>query len=274
MCIRDRLGDLTGKVAIVTGSGQGIGEGIAKVFARAGAAVVVATRTASNGQETVDDILGVGGDAMLVHCDVGQRDAVEQLVAMTMERYGRVDIGIHNAGIYAMHTVEDLSDEVLDETLAVNLKAAFWLTQACLPHFRQQGGGRLIFTSSVTGPRVAMPKTSHYAMSKGGMNAFIRTAALEFARENITVNGVEPGYILTQAMAALASDEEVKAIASCIPQGDLGTAEDIGNTMLFLASDEASYITGQTVVVDGASTLPESQVVMDAFYGSDPSTST
>ena len=140
------LGDLTGKVAIVTGSGQGIGEGIAKVFARAGAAVVVATRTASNGQETVDDILGAGGDAMLVHCDVGQRDAVEQLVAMTMERYRRVDIGIHNAGIYAMHTVEDLSDEVLDETLAVNLKAAFWLTQACLPHFRQQGGGPVSYT--------------------------------------------------------------------------------------------------------------------------------
>ncbi|HCP49688.1 MAG TPA: 3-ketoacyl-ACP reductase, partial [Gammaproteobacteria bacterium] len=141
------LGDLTGKVAIVTGSGQGIGEGIAKVFAQAGAAVVVATRTASNGQETVDDILKAGGDAMLIQCDVGHRDAVEGLVATTVERYERVDIGIHNAGIYAMHTVEDLSDEVLDETLAVNLKAAFWLTQACLPHFRQQGGGRLIFTS-------------------------------------------------------------------------------------------------------------------------------
>jgi 3-oxoacyl-[acyl-carrier protein] reductase len=140
------------------------------------------------------------------------------------------------------------------------------MTQACLPHFRQQGGGRLLFTSSVTGPRVAMPGTSHYAMSKGGLNGFIRTAALEYARENITVNGVEPGYILTSAMSELGDEEELKAMGACIPQGHLGVPEDIANTMLFLASDEASYITGQTIVVDGGSTLPESQVVMDGFY--------
>ncbi len=98
------------------------------------------------------------------------------------------------------------------------------------------------------------------------MNGFIRTAALEYARENITVNGVEPGYILTQAMAALGDEAELAAMARCIPQGHLGVPEDIANTMLFLASDEARYITGQTIVVDGGSTLPESQVVMDGFY--------
>lgn len=261
------LGNLIGKVAIVTGSGQGIGEGIAKVFGRAGAAVVVATRTASNGQQTVDDIIEAGGEALLVQCDVGQHEAVDAMVAKTREHYGRVDIGIHNAGICPMHRIEELSDEVLDTTLAINTKAAFWLTQACLPHFRKQGGGRLIFTSSVTGPKVAMPEAAHYAMSKGGLNGFIRTAALEFARENITVNGVEPGYIMTDLMSTLASEEELKAMANCIPKGHFGTIEDIGNTMLFLASEEASYITGQTIVVDGASTLPESQVVMDGFYG-------
>lgn len=260
------LGDLNAKVAIVTGSGQGIGEGIAKVFAAAGAKIVVATRSAGNGQETVDDIIAAGGEAILVQSDIGQRTEVERVVAETVAKYGRLDIAIHNAAVYPLHTVDELSDEVMEQTLAVNMKAAVWLTQASVPHFRTQGGGRLIFTSSVTGPRVAMPGTSHYAMSKGGMNGFIRTAALEYARENITVNGVEPGYILTAAMSALGDDQELAAMAQCIPQGHLGKPEDIANTMLFLASDEASYLTGQTIVVDGGSTLPESQVVMDGFY--------
>lgn len=260
------LGDMSGKVAIVTGSGQGIGEGIAKVFAAAGAKVLVATRSVGNGQETVDDIIAAGGEASLLQCDVGKREAVEGMVAAALDAWGRVDVAIHNAAVYPLHNVEDLSDEVMENTLAVNMKSAVWMTQACLPHFRQQGGGRLLFTSSVTGPRVAMPGTSHYAMSKGGLNGFIRTAALEYARENITVNGVEPGYILTSAMSELGDEEELKSMAACIPQGHLGVPEDIANTMLFLASDEASYITGQTIIVDGGSTLPESQVVMDGFY--------
>jgi 3-oxoacyl-[acyl-carrier protein] reductase len=260
------LGDLSGKVAIVTGAGQGIGQGIARVFAAAGASVVVATRSAGNGQDTVDDIVAAGGKALLIQCDVGLRSEVERVAAETVEHFGRVDVAVHNAAIYPLHNLDELTDEVLDQTLAVNMKAAVWLTQASVPHFRSQGGGRIIFTSSVTGPRVAMPGTSHYAMSKGGMNGFIRTAALEYARENITVNGVEPGYILTQAMSALGSEKELDAMANCIPVGYLGKPDDIANTMLFLASDEASYITGQTIVVDGGSTLPESQVVMDGFY--------
>jgi 3-oxoacyl-[acyl-carrier protein] reductase len=260
------FGDLTGKVAIVTGSGQGIGEGIAKVFARHGAKIVVATRSVGNGQETVDDIVAAGGEAMLVQCDVGLHEQVDAVVAETVAAYGRVDIGIHNAAIYPLHNIDDLTDEVIDQTLSVNMKAAVWLTQACVPHFRKQGGGRMIFTSSVTGPRVAMPGTSHYAMSKGGMNGFIRTAALEYARENITINGVEPGYILTAAMSALGGEEELKAMSQCIPLGKMGVPEDIAYTMLFLATDEASYVTGQTIVVDGGSTLPESQIVMDGFY--------
>ncbi len=258
--------NLTGKVAIVTGSGQGIGEGIAKVFAQHGARVVVATRSAGNGQETVDDIVKAGGEAMLVQCDIGKRSGVEAVVAKTAEQWGRIDIAIHNAAIFPMHPVAEMPDEVLDETLAVNMKAAFWLTQEALPYFRQQGGGRIILTSSVTGPTVAMPGTSNYAASKGGMNAFIRTAALELARENITINGVEPGYIMTQAMSLLADEDELREMASLIPKGEIGKAEDIAYTMLFLASEEASYITGQTIIVDGGSTLPESPVVLRQFY--------
>ena len=167
------LGNLSNKVAIVTGSGQGIGEGIAKVFAQAGAAIVVATRSKGNGQSTVDDIVAAGGKAALVQCDLGRREEVERVVAETIDLFGRVDIAIHNAAIYPLHTIEELTDEVMEQTLAVNMKAAVWMTQACVPHFRRNGWGRLIFTSSVTGPRVAMPGTSHYAMSKGGMNGFI-----------------------------------------------------------------------------------------------------
>ena len=258
--------DLRDRVAIVTGAGQGIGESIAKVFAQSGAKVVVATRSADNGQQTVDDICAAGGEAILIQCDVGRRTEIERMVDETAERWGRVDIAVHNAAIFPINSVAEMSDEVLDQTLAVNMKAGFWLTQAALPFFRAQGGGRIIFTSSVTGPTVAMPGTSNYAASKGGMNAFIRTAALELARENITVNGVEPGYIRTQAMALLADEEELKEMASLIPIGKIGVPDDIAYTMLFLASDQASYITGQTIIVDGGSTLPESPVVLRAFY--------
>jgi 3-oxoacyl-[acyl-carrier protein] reductase len=262
------IGRLDNRVAIVTGAGQGIGEGIAKVFARAGAKVVVATRTAANGQETVDAINSGGNEASLVQCDVGQREQVDAAVARTIDTYGRLDIMVHNAAVYPMHTIEELTDDELDLTLAVNLKAGFWFTQAAVPHMRKQGGGRLLFTSSVTGPTVAMPGTAHYAATKAGLNGFIRTAALEYAREHITVNGVEPGYILTPAMQALGDEDELKEMATLIPMGKLGDPEDIANTMLFLASDEAAYITGQTVVVDGGSTLPESPVVLNAFYAS------
>lgn len=258
--------DLHNQVAIVTGAGQGIGAGIAAIFAAAGATVVVATRTAANGQATVDSIVENGGKAVLMQTDIGDPAQVAAVVERTVGDFGRLDIVVHNAAHYPVIAIEDLSHEDIDRTLSVNLKAAFWLTQAALPHFRAGKRGRILITSSVTGPTVAMPGTAHYAASKGGLNGFIRTAALEYARENITVNGVEPGYILTKAMAALGSEEELVEMAGYIPAGYLGKPEDIANTMLFLASDEASYITGQTIVVDGGSTLPESPVVLQQFY--------
>lgn len=258
--------DLSGKVAIITGAGQGIGEGIAYAFSAAGAQVVVATRTAANGQGTVDNIIKAGGEAILVQCDVGSRAANEGLIEKTIERYGRLDIVIHNAAVYPLQSIETLTDEQLDMTLSVNLKAAFWLTQAALPYLRQAPFGRIIFTSSVTGPKVVMPQTAHYAASKSGVNGFIRSAALEFARENITVNGVEPGYILTPAMGALVDEAGLQEMARQIPAGYLGTPADIAHAMLFLASEQAAYITGQTITVDGGSTLPESPVLMEQFY--------
>ena len=261
------LVDLQNKVALVTGAGRGIGAGIARVFSAAGAATAVATRTAAHGQETVDGIKAAGGSASLIEADLGQRTQAQRAVAATVERHGRLDILIHNAGICPTHPIEELPDAALEETLNVNLKAAFWLVQAALPHLRKAAGARILFTSSVTGPRVSAPGLAHYAASKAGLNGFIKTAALEFAKDRITVNGVEPGYIMTPAMAAYGEDL-VKAMAALIPMQAFGQPTDVANAMLFLASDAAAYITGQTIVVDGGSTLPESQVLQEQYDSS------
>jgi len=257
------FGDLNNKVAIVTGSGQGIGAGIAQVFADAGAKVVVATRTASNGEETVAKIRADGGEATLMVTDVGRIEEVDAVVADTVKQFGGVDIMIHNAASFAGGAVDDYDEDDLETVLSVNLKACFRLSKACIPHFRQRGQGRLLFTSSVTGPRVAMPGTAYYASSKGGMNAFIRTAAIELAKDNITVNGVEPGFIRTAAMELLADAEGLAQMSKYIPVGYMGSPDDIAYAMLYLASDEARYITGQTIVVDGGSTLPETPVFFE-----------
>ena len=255
---------LNEKVVLVTGAGRGIGTGIARVFAKTGATVVVVTRTAVHGQETVDRIVAAGGVATLVEADVGTRSEVEKAVEETVRRHARLNIVIHNAGICPVHPIDELPDDALDETLNVNLKAAFWLTRAALPYMPRSGGGRFIFTSSVTGPRVSSPGLAHYAASKAGLNGFIKTAALEFAKDNITVNGIEPGYIMTPAMEAY-GEEAIRAMENFIPMKKFGQATDVANAMLFLASDEAAYITGQTIVVDGGSILPESQVLQEDY---------
>jgi 3-oxoacyl-[acyl-carrier protein] reductase len=199
--------------------------------------------------------------------DIGNVDAVERVVADTAEKWGGIDILVHNAASFLGGPVDSYSEDDLETVLSVNLKSCFRFSKACIPHFRKRGGGRLLFTSSVTGPRVAMPGTSYYAASKGGMNAFIKTAAIELARENITVNGVEPGYIRTAAMELLADEEGLAQMSKYIPAGFMGKPEDIAYCMLYLASDEARYLTGQTICVDGGSTLPESPVFLDELEG-------
>ena len=258
--------NLEGRVAVITGGSQGIGQGIAEVFARAGAHVVLASRNAESGERAAAAIVARGDRACYVQADMSTGAGATKLVDTVLADLGAIDVLVHNAGVFPMVTIEDLTEVQLEETLAVNLKAAFWLAKAVAPSMRQRGRGRLLFTSSVTGPRVAMPLLAHYAASKAGLNGFIRAASLEYARDGITVNAVEPGYIRTQAMDLLASEEEMAQMAAAIPLGRLGHPEDIGHAMLYLASDQASYVTGQTVIVDGGSCTPESEVNLQAFY--------
>lgn len=250
--------DLTGLSCIVTGAGRGIGRGIALRFAAAGARVLVATRGREAGEATVALIREHGGTAELLAVDLVTRRAAEATVAACLDRFQSLDVVIHNAGIFPIHPLSELSDDVLETTLAINLKSAFWLSQCAHAALKASGRGRLIFTSSVTGPRTAIPGLAHYGASKAGLNGFIRAAALEYASDGITVNGVEPGMIKTDAMAIFGDeDEAAKKLAAHIPLHTLGDVDDIANAMVFFASREAKYITGQTIIIDGGAMLVE-----------------
>lgn len=247
-----------GRTVLVTGGAQGIGRGIVEAFAREGAAVAVADLQADVAREWLG---GIKGGSLREHraydVDMAEREQIDALIARVEADFGRLDVVVHNAAYFPLTPFAEITPEVLGRTLAVNLSALFWLAQAAMPAFVRRGGGRLLVTSSVTGPRVAYPGLAHYAASKAGVNGFIRAAALELAPYRITVNGVEPGMIRTPAMENLGDAALSERIAGAVPLGRLGEPEDIAAAMLFLASAGAAYVTGQTIVVDGGATLPE-----------------
>jgi len=245
-------GRLDGKVAIVVGAAGGIGTGIAERFIEEGATVVIGDTDARGGLEAAKRL-----SADFVETDIVNADDVERIVAETLSRYGRLDIAVQNAGIYPWTLIENTSPEEWDRVAAVNLRGTFLLARAALAPMRAIRAGRMIFTSSITGPRVSSPGHGHYSATKAGVNGFIRAAALEFAGYGITVNGVEPGNILTDGMKAHRSPAFIQSMEDAIPLGRLGTPRDVANAFLFLASDEAAYITGTTIVVDGGQVLPE-----------------
>lgn len=249
--------DFSGRTVLVTGAAQGIGRAIAETFASHGARLVLGDRNGAGVEELAKRLRGEGAEALAVQCDLGVKADCGRLVERASAAYGRLDVVVHNAAYFPLAPLAEISEDMLNTTLAVNLSAAFWLCQAALPHFRQLGHGRLLITSSVTGPRVAYPGLAHYAASKAGVNGFIRAAALELAPLGVTVNGVEPGMIATPAVGNLGDDARAEALCRAVPVGRLGRPDDIAATMLFLASDGAAYITGQTIVVDGGATLPE-----------------
>lgn len=249
---------LEGRVAVITGAAKGIGKGIAQVFAGEGAKVVIADLDDEAGMETAEEIRHAGGEAVFLSVDVTRQVETEKMAQEAINHYGRIDILASNAGIYPHIPIAMMTEADWDRIFNVNLKGAFFAVKAVLPEMIKRNYGRIVFTSSITGPRTAVPGLSHYAATKGGINGFIRGLALELAENNITVNGVEPGNIVTPGVRAQSDDEWIEAEAASIPLHRLGTPEEVGYAELFLASDEASYITGQTIVVDGGQTLPES----------------
>ncbi|MBN2989790.1 3-ketoacyl-ACP reductase [Pseudomonas fluorescens] len=249
--------DFSGKSVLVTGGAQGIGRAIVEAFALRGARVMIVDLRRAQAQALADELGGRGCQVEAIELDLADATAVFAGVKGIERDWGRLDILVHNAGYFPLTAFEQITPAMLERTLAVNLCALFWLTQAALPMFQRQGGGCVLVTSSVTGPRVAYPGLSHYAASKAGVNGFIRNAALELAGDRVRVNGVEPGMIATPAMGNLGDDQVNADIANRVPLGRLGAPQDIAGAMLFLASDLAGYITGQTIIVDGGSTLPE-----------------
>lgn len=245
----DRLRD---KVALIIGSARGIGKGIAQRFAEEGALLVLGDVEVEAGQATADEL-----GAAFRPTDISAMADAEAAVALAVERYGRLDIIVQNAGIYPWQLIENTSPDDWDRVMAVNLRGSFNAARAALAPMKAQGLGRMLFTSSITGPHVTSPGHGHYSATKSGINGFIRSAALEFAGYGITVNGVEPGNILTEAVVAQRSPAFMKNMEDAIPLGRLGTPRDVANAFLFLASDDASYITGTTVIVDGGQLLPE-----------------
>lgn len=252
---------LEDRVAIVTGSGQGIGRAIAQRFAAEGAHVVIATRSEGNARETEALIRADGGDSSVIQTDCGAKEQIFDLISAVERTHGRLDILVHNAAVFPFHLLLDLPEEALEQTLDVNLKAAFRFVQAANHLISKSDQGRYLFTSSVTGPHTAIPGLSHYAASKSGLNGFIRSAALELAGESTTVNGVEPGLIRTPAVELLGDKQAQAQMAQNIPMGRLGDPDEIAKTMLFLASDLGSYITGQTILVDGGAVLTENTAI-------------
>ncbi len=244
-------GRLDGKIAIVTGAARGIGKGIATRFAEEGAKLVLTdidTRVEAAAAE-------LGAHHLIA--DVSKQSDAEAAVAFSLEQYGRLDIMVQNAGIYPWQLLEDTSSDDWDRVMATNLRGSFLAARAALAPMKAQGHGRILFTSSITGPHVTSPGHGHYSASKAGINGLIRAAALEWAGYGITVNGVEPGNILTEAIREQRSPAFIKSMEDAIPLGRLGSTRDVANAFLFLASDDASYITGTTIIVDGGQLLPE-----------------
>ncbi|MGH9383892.1 MAG: 3-oxoacyl-ACP reductase FabG [Vicinamibacterales bacterium] len=236
------------KIAIVTGASRGIGRAIAERLALGGATVVCVARE-SNAQATVESIRAGGGKASMFAADVTDGEAVDRLVKDTLEQYGRLDILVSNAGITRDQLMLRMKQAEWDDVIATNLTAAFRLCQAALKPMIRQRSGRIIAVSSVVG-QMGNAGQANYAASKAGLIGFCKALAREIASRQITVNVVSPGFVDTDMTRAIAANAKVDW-ATQIPLGRLGTPADIAAAVSFLASDEASYITGQVLAVNG-----------------------
>jgi NAD(P)-dependent dehydrogenase (short-subunit alcohol dehydrogenase family) len=253
MGIAHDLYDMTGRTAVVTGAGRGIGEGIATVLADAGAAVVCAARRTEEIDRVVADIRAAGGQALAVTTDVTDKDAVAALAQAAVDEFGSLDTWVNNAGGSAVRTpLADLDPVEWQRTMDLNMTAVYQCTLAAIPHMMADGRGGSIINITSMASFVGVPGSGHYAAAKRAVNSLTETFALELA-PLIRVNGIAPGAVPTEIMmAALGVNEDnVHGMAKRIPLGRLGTPTDLGAVALFLASDASAWITGQTLAVSG-----------------------
>ncbi len=248
---------VTGRSVVVTGATRGIGKGIARVFANQGARVLVVGRDIEAGRATVEELTAAGGEVSFIAADLSGGAGCALMAETAVERLGGIDVLCANAGIFPEKRLAEMTEEDLDLMIDTNLKGCILSVRACLDELTRSGRGRVILTSSITGPITGLPGWSHYGASKAGQLGFMRSAAVELAPAGITVNAVLPGNVFTDGLADLGEDYLASMTAS-VPLGRLGTVDEIGYAALFLATDEAGYITGQTITVDGGQTLPES----------------
>jgi len=250
-------GRLEGRIAVLVGGSRGIGAATVKVFVKEGAKVMLADIDASMGENLASHF---PGRVEFMAADISSRPDMQRLAVAAIERYGRIDILAQIAGIYPSHRIEDIPEPEWDRVLDVNLKGAFLAIQACFPAMKRQRYGRIVLTGSITGPIVSQPGYAHYSASKAGLEGLARAAAVEGAAYGITVNVLEPGNVDTENARQVVGDAAMERMGQATLLGRLALPVEVGNAVAFLASDQAAYITGQTLVLDGGQTLPEARI--------------
>lgn len=256
---------LTGRSVIVTGASKGIGKGIARVFSRAGADVLLAARDETTLAAAAAHLTGeTGGRVETVAADVSVVADCRRIADAALEHFGRIDVLCANAGVFPEKPLAEMTEADVDSVFDCNVKGTIFMVQACIPALEASGHGRVVVTSSITGPVTGFPGWSHYGASKSAQLGFLRTAAIELAPRGITVNAVLPGNIATEGLADMGEDYR-RGMEAAIPQRRLGEVEDIGYAALFFATHEAGYITGQSLVVDGGQILPESPAALEGI---------
>ena len=241
---------LAGKAAIVTGAGRGIGLGIVRAMAREGARIALCDVDDTLLDNALAEVQALGGQAISCAMDVTQKEQIQGVVEQVLERWGTIDILVNNAGIYEVLPIEEISEERWDRFMAVNLKGAFLFCQAVIPHMKARRAGRIVNIASSAGKTGGTLAGAHYSVSKAGLICLAKQLALELGPYGITANAVAPGRIDTP-MIRVSSDEENEQFRLRTPLRRLGTPEDVANAVVFLVSDEASFITGEVMDVNG-----------------------
>jgi 3-oxoacyl-[acyl-carrier protein] reductase len=254
---------ITGRSVLVTGGTRGIGRGIAATFLGAGARVAISGRDRAAGDATAAALAAGGGEVAYVQADVRSAADTERMVSEAVERFGGLDVLCANAGVFPSASLEEMTEQEIDSIFATNVKGMILSIKAATPALASSRRGRVIITSSITGPITGFPGWSHYGATKAAQLGFLKTAAIELAKSAITINAVLPGNILTEGLEEMGEDY-LRQMEASIPLRRLGTTAEIGYAALFLATDEAGYITGQTIVVDGGQILPESLKAIEA----------